>query len=321
MLLDQNELIPKIKDIIDENTKEVLISSAYIKTSLLKKLESVLDQKDVSIYVRWEISDLINGASDLEVYELCKVNGWKLFRHNQLHAKFILIDNAVVILGSSNYTLSGTGQNKRNIERNYLANLDDQQVNHLLKDYSFSKEINDTIFNKLRSFIEDKAPTNQYEHFEFDEIIFEEGQEEYSVPFTFDQLPPFRPHDNSFIPFNHDHLSFMKDHNIRSHYDYEVVKDFIEKNPISTLIFEFFTKGNSERCQWGKVERLIMENKMLFSLVDNERKQLKTALGNNHRLFNLFCWLEYFNKDKYRVWNREEYLNDPREGTCSLNRL
>ena len=27
MLLDQNELIPKIKDIIDENTKEVLISS------------------------------------------------------------------------------------------------------------------------------------------------------------------------------------------------------------------------------------------------------------------------------------------------------
>ena len=115
MLLDQNELIPKIKDIIDENTKEVIISSAYIKTTLLKQLESVLSQKDVSIYVRWEISDLINGASDIDIYELCKTNGWKLFRNNQLHAKFILIDNSLVILGSSNYTLSGTGENKKNI--------------------------------------------------------------------------------------------------------------------------------------------------------------------------------------------------------------
>ena len=101
MLLDEYELIPKIKELINDDTKDVVISSAYMKSDLLKELQSTLNNKNVSIYVRWEINDLINGASDLDIYKICMANGWKLWRNGKLHAKFILIDQSVVILGSS----------------------------------------------------------------------------------------------------------------------------------------------------------------------------------------------------------------------------
>ena len=319
MLLDQNEIIPRIKSIVDENTKEVIISSAYIKSALLEELQSTFKNKEVRIYVQWKLNDLINGASDIDVYLICKKNEWKLFRNDQIHAKFILIDNSIVILGSSNYTLSGTGRNRNNIERNYLVSLDTEEVNNLLKDFSHSTKINDKIYGEMKSFIDNQVPEREYEHLKFEDSIFNEDQEDYNEPFSFELLPPFRPNDNSFDPAISDHLVFLKNHNIISHHDYRALSDFITNNPVSILIKDFLNERNANRCQWGKVERLIMANERLFGLVNNNRELLKSELGRSHKLFNLFCWLEYFHPEIYFVWNRDNYLNDPREGTCSLN--
>lgn len=320
MLLDQNKLIPTIRDILDENTKEVVISSAYLKTDVLKELESSLRGKAVKIYVRWDIEDLIKGVSDIEVYEICKENNWRLFRNPKLHAKFILFDNETIILGSSNYTLTGTGRNRKNIERNYMTDLNYDEIHYLLRDYSHSTIIDDDIYNKLKPILETLEPSKEYEHLQFDEVIFKDPRENYTSAFSFEQLPPFRPNDNSFDPSNVYHQSFLNAHNIVSCFDYDALRTFIENNPVSTLIIDFLENENSDRCQWGTVERLIRNNENLFNTVNNDRSQLKSELGKNHRLFNLFCWLEHFNKEKYIVWKREAYLKDPREGTCSLNK-
>ena len=320
MLLDQNELIENIKIALDENTKDVVISSAYIKTELLKELQSSLHDKNVSIYVRWEIDDLIKGVSDLGIYELCAENNWKLYRHHRLHAKFILIDRTFLILGSSNYTLSGTGRNRNNIERNFMTQIDESSCSKLLKDYSFSTRITESIFTQLQEFIKENSFEREYPDYEFDEVIFSEDSEKFSpTSFTYDQLPPFRPDDNSFDKNDNTHNAFLKDHGIISYHDFEALRNFIETNPVSQLVTTYLSSYNNQRCQWGKVEQLIMADDTLFGLAGNDRQKLKMELGENNRLFNLFCWLEYFEPTKYEVWKRLEYLNDPRVGTCSLN--
>ena len=321
MLLNQNEIVPKIKDVINENTKEVIISSAYIKYNLLKELEPTLRSKNVNIFVRWEVDDLIRGASDVEIYDLCQANNWRLYRNQRLHSKFILIDNSILIIGSSNYTYSGTGRNRENIERNFLSEISKSQANDLLSEYSFSTRINDTIYENLKTYIKENPLPEEYAKYNFDKTIFQDKAEEYiKAQFTFNQLPPFRPDDNSFDESNELHTSYLQVHGIISHHDYEALRNFIESNPISLLIIEFLNTRDTHRCQWGKAEKLIMGDERLFSSTNNNRGLLKSELSQDNRLFNLFCWLEYFRPNDFWVWNIEEYLNNPREGTCSLNR-
>ena len=72
MLVTQNELIRVIGQSVNKNTKEIIISSAYIKEDLFQELVPILRNKSVKVYVRWDAQDLISGASDLGIYQICK---------------------------------------------------------------------------------------------------------------------------------------------------------------------------------------------------------------------------------------------------------
>ena len=53
-------------------SEEVILFSAYIRSEQLKKINQKKNIKQ--IVVRWEISDICFGASDLELYNYCKEN-------------------------------------------------------------------------------------------------------------------------------------------------------------------------------------------------------------------------------------------------------
>lgn len=57
--------------------------------------------------MRWQLEDLLSGASDLAIYEYAKQNGWSLYINKDLHAKAILVDDAIIFLGSANVTGKG----------------------------------------------------------------------------------------------------------------------------------------------------------------------------------------------------------------------
>ena len=59
------------------NSNEITLFSAYIKTQQLRKLDSL--KKINRIIVRWEIRDLHQGASDLDLFEYCSENNIALF--------------------------------------------------------------------------------------------------------------------------------------------------------------------------------------------------------------------------------------------------
>ncbi len=61
----------------------------YIKLNLLKEILSQTKNCRY-IVVRWEVKDLLEGASDLEIYELCKEKKISLFRNPRIHLKLYL---------------------------------------------------------------------------------------------------------------------------------------------------------------------------------------------------------------------------------------
>jgi hypothetical protein len=216
--------------------------------------------------------------------------------------------------------MSGTGRSRMNIERNILTTIEQEQFEALFEDYNLSVEINDDIFKKINDYVMEHSEKKDYSHHSNQfQKIFEPNDSQGSYRFDFLDLPPFRPTDNSFNPKLEDHISFLKSNNVYSIYDLSPVEDFVKNNPVSKKIFEIIKSSRDGCCRWGTLERNIKNDDYLFSLANYDIAILKDLLTSNHRLFNLFTWISFFEPDQYYVWNRESYLADPREGTCSLN--
>ena len=91
------------------STKDaIVIFSGFIKSSAVYWLkEHVNDSVNVTLVGRFSASDLIKGASDLEVYSICKEHGWKVGILNNLHSKVFIFDSEHLMLGSANLTMRG----------------------------------------------------------------------------------------------------------------------------------------------------------------------------------------------------------------------
>ncbi len=107
MLLSTLDFSEKLIAAIKTSKSSVLVASAFIKTEALKKLLAIESNIEVVIISRWQKPDLISGASDVEVYELCQANGWKFGVCQNFHGKVYLVDQQNIFLGSANLTQRG----------------------------------------------------------------------------------------------------------------------------------------------------------------------------------------------------------------------
>lgn len=90
-------------------SKRVLLFSAYCKEPIFSELCASISSNpnlDRILVVRWQMDDLVSGASDLNVYEIAKHNNWGMYLNNALHAKVFIFDNTAII-GSANLTRGG----------------------------------------------------------------------------------------------------------------------------------------------------------------------------------------------------------------------
>lgn len=89
-MLYQNghNLLTSVKSFISQS-KGLTIFCPYIKLNKLKEI--LADTKECKIIVvRWELGDLVQQSSDLEVFDFCKKNEISLFRNPRLHQKVYL---------------------------------------------------------------------------------------------------------------------------------------------------------------------------------------------------------------------------------------
>lgn len=94
---------------LEKAKDEIIILSAYVKKVGVEWLIEKLINKKIkcTIISRWDKSDLAQGSSDIECYELCKINKWQFKILKDLHAKIMLVDKNDLFIGSPNLTGHG----------------------------------------------------------------------------------------------------------------------------------------------------------------------------------------------------------------------
>lgn len=135
------------------NSTEVTLFMAYLKIESLKRINS--SKKIKQIIVRWQIQDLVVGASDLEVYYYCKENNIPLFRNTRIHLKAFWDNNSAIYFGSANLTEKGIFESGNyNFELNGIYNdLDIRDRLYLNKIVNQSEYVDDILFKHIESLV------------------------------------------------------------------------------------------------------------------------------------------------------------------------
>mgnify|MGYP000594202145 CR=1 FL=1 len=146
------QLIEELKKELKKTSRRVDIITAFCKIDSLKYLDEYIP-KDVikRLLIRFRLSDLLMGVTDIELFEYCKNNNWELYIDTNLHAKIYLVDNTCYI-GSANLTNGGLGITKiGNIEVSYKFELNKEEDNiKLEKLFDESIKLDDILYQKMK---------------------------------------------------------------------------------------------------------------------------------------------------------------------------
>ncbi|RRJ84383.1 hypothetical protein [Aestuariirhabdus litorea] len=88
----------------------LVVISAYITKPAIEWLIGLSEKhplRSVRVISRVTLSDIMNGATDLDALKLILKSGWSLGRIPNLHAKIYLLDSTVMYISSGNFTASG----------------------------------------------------------------------------------------------------------------------------------------------------------------------------------------------------------------------
>ena len=142
--------------------KDVVIAAPYIKANALSRvLTNVRADLSLACVTRWQVQDIVLGASDVECRTIVNELGGVFKLHPTLHAKYYRADEKV-LLGSANLTYSALGWSADpNLEILCTAGPDfdsDAFERQLLDD---SREISDTELTHWQSLESIQAPIDK----------------------------------------------------------------------------------------------------------------------------------------------------------------
>lgn len=97
-------------DALPRMTAPLRFCSAFMRSEAINPLLELLPVGVTGrALVRWRFEDVLKGASDLEVYELCKRHGISLYMRQQFHGKVYALPPIGIGTGSANATQAGFG--------------------------------------------------------------------------------------------------------------------------------------------------------------------------------------------------------------------
>jgi hypothetical protein len=83
----------------------------FIKRKALEHLlAGVAPSVTLTVFTRWSVDEIAAGVSDLSVFDLVRLRvGSRLMLHPRLHAKVVVVDDQVAVIGSANMTEAALG--------------------------------------------------------------------------------------------------------------------------------------------------------------------------------------------------------------------
>ncbi len=124
-VINKEELIPLLRELFSKAQNKVFVVSAWIRGSIFKELLSLLKEGiKLEVIVRaGSLSDL--DITDIAFFRETKNFGGKIYLNPKLHSKFLIIDDRIAVVGSSNITFMGLYP-EGNVETNVLIDEEDK---------------------------------------------------------------------------------------------------------------------------------------------------------------------------------------------------
>ena len=285
-------------------SEEITLFSAYIRTEQLKELNR--ESKINRIVVRWEIRDLHQGASDLDLYQYCKENHIALYRNTRIHLKCLINEKEEVLLGSANITGRGIGEKstRYNFELNSVStNIDFTDTLYLDKIVSQSEYVSQELFEDIKRRVESLEDFKKQEtEYEKIDIKTEKKKNDY---FLMSELPMFRDvislyeAANSLDNLNlldkkcvaHDLATFDIDPRLSEEEFHSNLKEVFNSHPFIIALKDEVKKGRDSSMGYGNIIEWIKRNTTTVPT------PISWELKEKQVVNILFEWLCFFDQD------------------------
>lgn len=161
------------------------ICSAYTKKNILEKIYlNIQKNQKARVLVRWELNDLVSGASDLEAYLYCKEVGWDFYINNNSHVKIYSFPPSGILVGSANATNSGLGiSNDPNIEAGTVVADLPENIFFIENLFKQSVLMTDELFLEMKKCLESVETSKDY--FAWPDSIFDQIKPNISLESKF----------------------------------------------------------------------------------------------------------------------------------------
>jgi len=148
-----------IEERICENQQVRFLISPFIKLAALKRLIELCDDlSQLKVVARWDKSDLISGASDLDIYPFLKELKIPLFIHPHIHLKLFVFDDQWAFHTSGNITKKGLGLSyKHNIEIGVHVSLNHDDWKNIYSLLEESRRVDDDLYAKAKKYVDEHA--------------------------------------------------------------------------------------------------------------------------------------------------------------------
>ncbi|MDW8237870.1 MAG: DUF87 domain-containing protein, partial [Aquificaceae bacterium] len=140
--LTSNEIYENVKEAVKKASENLKLASAWIRGRYFEELLEIVKHKNLELEVIIRASEARDfEITDEMVFKKIKEVGGKVYLCNRLHAKFLIVDDKEVILGSANYTESGLSDiSVGNIEAGAYYSDDETQVKRAVEYFKSIKE-------------------------------------------------------------------------------------------------------------------------------------------------------------------------------------
>ena len=287
--LTTSEFNKKLVDEISNATEDLQVVSAFCKKDAVKFIDDNIKHvlKSKKLLVRFLPGDIINGATDLDLYEYCKLNGWELYIRFDLHAKTYIFDKKRYILGSGNLTSRGLGLNcLGNYELADFSQIEGDDLKKINSLFSSAILMTDELYSLMKSDIEKfpKVSATEVKSLNWNKYVTDKFVPDTSVLFTYDFPQVLAPSSEV------GEYEFLE---LSGSVDKEKIKQEFRWSKAFLWLYKTVNAKESKECYFGE-----LSEKLHNSLINDPkpyRKEVKVLLAN------LLGWIEYFNFDFIKV--------------------
>jgi hypothetical protein len=147
-----DEAFRRVRDAISIATGIISLCTAYLRSEALLALTAKCKEgQRCRILARWQMVDLLSGASDLGAYELAQKQGWEFYVRLNFHGKCYSVPPETIVVGSANATLAGFDlRTEANIEVCTVVTTTPENMSLVDRLFEDSVRITPDLFDSIR---------------------------------------------------------------------------------------------------------------------------------------------------------------------------